>query len=255
MKAVPIEASKDGSMDFEGLKNLEKDKSISLGNGTSCSAGGADSAWSSEKTVQMNLGNKESCPQGDRVTPRHKDQSPSLSDKQTSSMKQKESLDKLDDRVLSPEARVSEETCSGDNDCEVDTKPTSSIAYTEWDWTKVSLPNMANQSNLVVEKPNLDLLPCCVLYDQDSYTFDLDMFKRHKRAEKNWEFSLGGTSWKRNIQAKNWGEYRRKYNKHLTEYSLETSPAGHLWRGDVVPLVRPQDGRSMSKLIQVEKSL
>lgn len=122
------------------------------------------------------------------------------------------------------------------------------LRYTKWDWKNIDIPNIADKNTLTVWKPNSELLPCCVQYERDSYTVDKSDFKTKRTWDGEYEFSLGGTSWKSNIKAQNWGEYRIKYQKYLREYSVTTSPAGNLWRGKVQPLVRPQDAKSAGKL-------
>ena len=57
-----------------------------------------------------------------------------------------------------------------------------------------------------------------------------------------------GSRWRGDgVAARNWGEHKRRVGRLSEADILEVSPARHLWRGDVKPLVKPAEATSVGE--------
>lgn len=119
---------------------------------------------------------------------------------------------------------------------------TTSIPYSEWNFSAVLIPCVEND-HLQVQRPPERYLPPGSTWptaasDELSVTLNTKSFQ--ESYEDHLEFSRGGSAWKKSIKARNWGEYKKE--KQCGGVGL--TPAAPLWAGDITPLVKPQDSTS-----------
>ena len=127
--------------------------------------------------------------------------------------------------------------------------------YTNWNFTEVRFLDLGSANESYVLNPPLSrYLPGNVNISKDSLTLHEDVLLvnqslKNMKAYQSFledeqlEFSFPDSVHdKVKSKARNWGEYKRELSCEQDKAEdLNLGPVGHLWSGDVKPLVKPQD--------------
>lgn len=128
-------------------------------------------------------------------------------------------------------------------------------------------PTIVDRSVISLPQPGTKLLPSNVVVNEDYkdvLVFNVEKYRsQHPPREetkssqrederearvRNLSFSFAEWMKKTPIKAKNWGEYKQKSKKALVARTAQT-PVDHLWKGDITPLVKPDDAWSKQTIL------
>ena len=130
----------------------------------------------------------------------------------------------------------------------------------KWNFDDIDFPDIGNKDRVILKIPSKKLLPPNVEVSEefdDQCIFDVLEYRRISSCNygnsadrkqndylENLHFSYSDWMQSRNkIQASNWTEYKKNVREKMA-LNVQETPVGHLWEGEVTPLVRPEDATS-----------
>lgn len=120
------------------------------------------------------------------------------------------------------------------------------------DFSAIPFPSLEPGNVCELHRPKEKYLPKGISLQQDVYVLE---WPRYTSAPKNslqcnLEFSHPPAAVKGGIKARNWTEFKELLRKRSEDDFLKDSPVGHLWKGNITPLIKPSEAHSTVSLLE-----